>query len=146
MQGESGLAKSFMSKCMIDLSGWPSEIRLVLLLVPFILIITGGTLNAYIAGSRHFFVMCHAFRRSSGLHDEVVVWGTTRQHARMVIVSAMTLGLIWPSFGYRKGWLSVDDSNEFPGYLARMMKLSSGCLLMGFAMLIVLVSFVKVTR
>lgn len=131
---------------MIDLSGWPSEMRLVLLLVPFFLIITGGTINAYVAGSRYFLVMCYAFRRSSGLYDEVVVWGTTRQYARMVIVSAMTLGLIWPSLGHRQGWLNVEDSKEFPGCLGRMMKLSSGCLLLGFGMLTVLVSFVKVTK
>ncbi|MFT0869880.1 hypothetical protein [Pseudomonas sp. CAM1A] len=131
---------------MIDLSGWPASMKLILISLPFLLIITGGLINTYIAGSSHFDVMCRAFRRSSGLRDEIMIWGTLSQKSRMVIVSAMTLGLIWPSLGYRQGWLSIEDTKDFPGYLSRLMKISSCCLLSGFAILFLLICFTKLTR
>jgi len=131
---------------MIDLSGWPASLRLILIALPFLLIITGGLINSCIAGSRHFDVMCRAFRRSSGLEDEILIWGTLSQKSRMIIVSAMTLGLIWPSLGHRKGWLSIEDTKDFPVYLSRLMKISSYCLLSGFAILLLLIGFTKLTR
>lgn len=131
---------------MIDLSGLPASMRLILISLPFLLIITGGLINAHIARSRHFDVMCRAFRRSSGLQDEIVIWGTLTQKSRMVIVSAMTLGLIWPSLGYRQGWLSIEDTRDFPDYLSRLMKISSYCLLSGFAVLFLLLGFTQLTR
>lgn len=129
---------------MIDLSGLPVGLRIVLLIVPFVLLIIGIAINAYIAGSRHFNVMCHAFGRSSGLDDEIAVWGTRNLKSRMLIVSIMSLGVIWPSFGHRCGWLSIKDSDEFPIYLKWRMKLSSYCLLAGLGGLFFLTTFVKI--
>lgn len=129
---------------MIDLSEWPVGLRLVLLIVPFVLLIIGVAINVYISGTRHFNVMCHAFGRSSGLDDEIAVWGTRKLKSRMLIVSTMSLAVIWPSFGHRCGWLSIEDSNEFPNYLKWRMKLSSYCLLAGLGGLFFLTTLVKI--
>ena len=64
----------------------------------------------------------------------------------MLIVSAMSLAFIWPSLGVRRGWLNLEDSNEFPNFLRCSMKLSSYCLLVGLGWLFFLASFVKVTK
>lgn len=131
---------------MIDLSGWPVGLRLVLLIVPFLLLIIGIFINVYIACSRQFKVMCRAFGRSRGLEDEVLLWGTTRLRSRMLIVSAISLAFIWPSLGFHRGWLNLEDSNEFPNFLRCSMKLSSYCLFVGVWGLFFLASFVKVIR
>lgn len=134
-----------MRLIIIDISGWPVSLRLVLLIVPFLLLTIGIIINVYIACSGQFNVMCRAFGRSRGLEDEVLLWGTTRLRSRMLIVSAMSLAFIWPSLGLRRGWLDLEDSNEFPNGLRCSMKLSSYCLLVGLGVLFFLTSFVKVT-
>lgn len=131
---------------MIDLSEWSVGLRLVLLIIPFLLLILGVIINVYIAGSHQFNIMCRAFGRSRGLEDEILLWGTTRLRSRMLIVSAMSLAFIWPSLGVRRGWLNLEDSNEFPNFLRCSMKLSSYCLLVGLGWLFFLASFVKVTK
>lgn len=129
---------------MIDVSGGSVVVKLLLLITPFLLLVVGLVVNAYIAGSRHFHVMCRAFGRSSGLQDELVLWGTTRLRSRMLIVSAMSLAAVWPSHGFRRGWLDANDWQDFPEYLKCCMKVSSYCLFIGLGMLFLLVSFVRV--
>ncbi|MFB4394785.1 MULTISPECIES: hypothetical protein [unclassified Pseudomonas] len=131
---------------MIDMSDAPAALRLALLGIPFLVLIIGGVLNIYVATPRNFSVMCHAFRRSSGLYEEIALWGTLGLKSRMIIVSAMSLGLIWPSLGLRRGWLNAEDSNEFPVYLKRIMKVSSYCLVVGLIVMVALTSFVKFVK
>ena len=64
----------------------------------------------------------------------------------MLVVSAMSLAFIWPSLGLRRGWLNLEDSNEFPGFLKCSMKISSYCLFVGLGGLFFLASFIKVTK
>ncbi|QVM89519.1 hypothetical protein JYG34_15955 [Pseudomonas entomophila] len=56
---------------MIDLSWWPVELRIVLLLAPFVIVLTGLAIQLHISGSRHFQVMCDALQRSEGLREEL---------------------------------------------------------------------------
>lgn len=131
---------------MIDISGAPAGLRLALLGMPFLVMTVGGVLNIYVASPRNFSVMCHAFRRSSGLYEEIALWGTIGLKSRMIIVSAMSIAVIWPSLGLRRGWLNAEDSNEFPLCLGRLMKVSTYCLVGGGLTMVALTSFVKFVK
>lgn len=58
----------------------------------------------------------------------------------------MSLAVIYPSLGIRHGWLSVEDSEEFPRRLRWMLLISTWSLLLGFLILGILIAFVKVTN
>ncbi|MFK3775692.1 hypothetical protein [Pseudomonas sp. NPDC089406] len=117
---------------MIDLSWWPAWARLGLLLAPFLIGLTGLAIVLHIAGSRHFEVMCESLKRSPGLHEELKNGGAFTLKFRLQTVSAMTAGMIWPALGIRQGWLNAQDSENFPPYLRRRMKLGMYCVLAAF--------------
>lgn len=131
---------------MIDISGAPATLRLALLCIPFLVMSVGGVLNIYVTTPRNFSVMCHAFRRSRGLHEGIAMWGTLGLKSRMITVSSMSLGVIWPSLGLRQGWLNAEDSNEFPVHLKRIMQVSTYCLVGGGLTMIALTSFVRFVK
>ncbi len=54
---------------VIDLSGLPAVLKLVVSLGPFVVGFAGLAIHSHIAGTRHFEVMCEALRRSVGLHE-----------------------------------------------------------------------------
>lgn len=126
---------------MIDTSGWPNILKLVLLGTPFLLILTGILITLQIAGSRHFQVMCCAFRRSSGLEEEIRIWGTHSLRSRALIISAMSSAFTWPSIGIRRGWLDPRDVEEFPSYLRFRIKLAINCLTVGALFLLFMYAF-----
>ncbi len=60
---------------------------------------------------------------------------------RMMTVSAMTAGMIWPALGIRQGWLDVEDSRRFPVYLKRRMKFGMYCMFVGLGWMALVVIF-----
>ncbi|MDF9621049.1 hypothetical protein P5705_25680 [Pseudomonas entomophila] len=118
---------------MIDLSWWPVELRIVLLLAPFGVGLVGLAVELHIAGSRHFKVMCDALQRSEGLREELKNGGALTLKFRLMTVSAMTAGMVWPRLGIRKGWLNPQDIHDFPTYLRKRMKLGMYCILVALA-------------
>ncbi|MBC3411700.1 hypothetical protein HU720_10345 [Pseudomonas sp. SWRI51] len=131
---------------MIDLVAWPASVRLFIVLLPFTFLIIGTATQAFIAHSRYFNALRRAFRRSSGFEDEINCWGASTLRSRILVVSAMSLAVIYPSLGIRHGWLSVEDSEEFPRRLRWMLLISTWSLLLGFLILGILIAFVKVTN
>lgn len=132
---------------MIDLSWWPVELRIVLLLTPFIIVLTGLAIQLHIAGSRHFQVMCEALQRSEGLREELKNGGALTLKFRLMTVCAMTAGMFWPKLSIRQGWLNPEDSRDFPVYLKRRMKLGMHCILIAvvwMAFVALLVQFKRV--
>ncbi|UVL87267.1 hypothetical protein [Pseudomonas sichuanensis] len=132
---------------MIDLSWWPVELRIVLLLAPFAVGLAGLAIELHIAASGHFKVMCDALQRSEGLREELRNGGALTLKFRMLTVSAMTAGMFWPALGIRQGWLNPEDSRDFPVYLKKRMKLSMYCIFIGvfwMAFVVLLVQFKRV--
>lgn len=123
--------KCSMTLPMIDISDWSNAAKLLLLGMPFLLMLMGIVITIHIAASRHFQTVCRAFGRSSGLSEEIKVWGTHSLHARALIVSAMSAAVIWPSIGVRRGWLDPKDVEELPRCLKRRIQIAIGCLSIG---------------
>ena len=111
-----------MNLFITKLDDWPTYARLAFLCIPLLMIFVGLMINFYIAGSRHFSVMCYSLRRSSLLADELRVSGKFSLRARCMVVAGMTSAVLWPSLFIRRGQLHSDDNSEFPHYLRRQMK------------------------
>lgn len=131
---------------MIDLSGLPLGLRIALLLVPFGVGLAGLAIELHIAGSRHFKVMCDALQRSEGLREELKNGGALTLKFRLMTVSAMTAGMVWPGLGIRQGWLNPQDIHDFPTYLRRRMKLGMYCILIALAWMAFVALLVELRR
>ncbi|QVM89518.1 hypothetical protein JYG34_15945 [Pseudomonas entomophila] len=118
---------------MIDVSGWPANLRIAILLVPFLTGLAGLAINAHIAASRHFDVMCAALKRSPCLHEELKRGGGYTLKFRSLTVSSMAGALCWPALSIRKGSLDPEDYKNFPVYLKTRMKVASYCMLIALA-------------
>lgn len=118
---------------MIDLSDLPIGVKIALGLVSFTLSVVGVGTGVYIAGSRHFKILCSTFRNSKGLVEDVKCWSTLSIRARSRVVNRFTLAVVWPNLGIRQGWLNADDYRRCPVYLKRRLQVSFWCSLAGFA-------------
>jgi hypothetical protein len=125
---------------MIDLSGWPIGVRLVLMFVPVVALLGGLAINWHIAMSRHYQVMCDSFSRSTALKEEQRTSGEFGLKSRFLIIAGMTTPLIWPSLFIRRGTLHPDDHDEFPGYLKFRMQLAMGLMVSGILLSIAVVN------
>lgn len=61
-------------------------------------------------------------------------------------VCAMTAGMFWPALGIRQGWLTPEDSRDFPVYLKKRMKLGMYCILIAVAWMAFVALLVQVKR
>lgn len=77
--------------------------------------------------------MCDALQRSEGLREELKSGGALTLKFRLMTVSAMTAGMVWPRLGIRQGWLNPQDIHDFPTYLRKRMKLGMYCILIALA-------------
>lgn len=93
---------------MIDLSDWSASCRLVVLLPPLVVALGGLGVNAHIAASRHFEVMCAALWRSRCLHEELRLGGAFTLKLRLLTVYAMTGVLLCPDLSIRRGNLDPE--------------------------------------
>ncbi|MFB4392099.1 MULTISPECIES: hypothetical protein [unclassified Pseudomonas] len=116
---------------MIDLSDWSASWRLVVLLPPLVVALVGLGINAHIAGSRHFKVMCSALGRSRCLHEELRRGGAFTVKLRVLTVCAMTGVFLCPGLSIGRGNLDPEDYREFPDYLKRRMKVAIACMAIG---------------
>ncbi|MCO7518084.1 hypothetical protein NJF44_25465 [Pseudomonas guariconensis] len=131
---------------MIDLSEWPSALKIASLFTPFLIMLVGLAIELHIAASRHFEVMCAALQRSRGLHDELKNGGALTLKLRLMTVSAMTAGMMWPNLSIRQGWLDPEDSRLFPAYLKRRMKTGMYCMYIGMGWIAFVVFLVEFKR
>jgi len=120
-----------MSLYITRLEDWTIYARLVFLCSPLGMIVIGLAIDFYIAGSRHFMVMCHAFRRSSLLVEETHFSGTLSLRARFMVVAGMSSAVLWPNLFIRRGQLHPDDIDQFPEYLRRRMSVAMGLMVAG---------------
>ncbi|MEA3234071.1 hypothetical protein OP492_05345 [Pseudomonas mosselii] len=128
------------------LSWWPVELRIAFLLAPFVIGLAGLAIALYIAGARHFQVMCDALQRSEGLREELRNGGVLTLKFRLMRVSAMTAGMFCPTLGIRQGWLDPEDSRDFPVYLKKRMKLGMFCIITAIVWMAVVTFLVQFKR
>lgn len=102
-------------------------------LVPLILSVVGVGIGLYIAGSRHFKILCSTFKNSKGLVEDLKYWSTLSIRTRSMVVNRFTLAVVWPNLGIRQGWLNADDYRRCPAYLKRRLQISFWCTLAGWA-------------
>lgn len=90
--------------------------------------------------------MCDALQRSEGLREELKNGGALTLKFRLMTVSAMTAGMVWPGLGIRQGWLNPQDIHDFPTYLRRRMKLGMYCILIALAWMAFVALLVELRR
>jgi len=122
---------------MIDLYSWPTAAKLFFTVTPFVIALTGVGIGYHIAGTRHFDVLCSAFKNSPGLIEDLKYWSTISLGTRSRIVAGIGLAAVCPKLGIRQGWLNAEDYRGCPLYLKRRLQLSFWCLLVGCAWLVV---------
>ncbi|MGX1022655.1 MULTISPECIES: hypothetical protein [unclassified Pseudomonas] len=116
---------------MIDFSYLPTGVKIALGVVPFTLSMVGIGMGFYIAGSRHFNVLCRTFKNSNGLVDDLKYWSTISIRTRSMVVNRFTLAAVWPNLGIRQGWLNAEDFRNCPVYLKRRLQVSFWCSITG---------------
>lgn len=131
---------------MIDFSNVPMSLKMAFVLAPFIIGLSGVGISYHIAATRHFDVLCTAFRNSQGLVDDLKYWSTISLGTRTRIVYGVTLASVWPSLGVRQGWLEADDCKNCPLYLKRRLQVSFLCLLIGCAWLFLVWALIESGR
>jgi len=131
---------------MIDLSALPAGLKLAFVLAPFIISLTGVGVAYHIAGSRHFYVLCSAFKNSQGLRDDLKYWSTISLRTRSMVVTGIMIASVWPSLGVRQGWLDAEDCKNCPLYLKRRLQMSFWCLVIGCAWLFMAWALIKLDR
>ncbi|NIE77416.1 hypothetical protein F3J45_23550 [Pantoea sp. Ap-967] len=120
---------------------WPNYIQWIYLCCPLVMGGVGLLIDIHIAGSRHFTVMCNAFKRSTLLAEELSYAGASLR-SRFMVVAGMTSALFWPDIFIGRGQLHPDDNREFPSYLRKRMKLAM--LLVVFAVIWSMLSYIFV--
>lgn len=113
---------------------------------PFVIALSDLAIALHIAATRHFEVMCAALQRSHGLREELRGGGAFNLKLRLLTVSAMAAGLIWPSRAIRRGWLDPDDYKSFPVYLRRRMKIGVYFIFIGMSWIAFVAYFVEFKR
>jgi len=132
-----------MSLYITRLEDWSIYARLAFLCSPLVMIFIGLAIDFYIAGSRHFMVMCHAFRRSSLLVEETQFSGTLSLRARFMVVAGMSSAVLWPNLFIRRGQLHPEDNDQFPEYLRRRMSVAMALMVAGAIWSVLGVIFVE---
>ena len=128
---------------MIDLGGLDVSTRLMLLCMPAVALLSGLAINAHIAMSHHYKIMCDSFRRSSALKEEQGTAGDFGLKSRFLIIAGMTAPLMWPNRFIRRGTLDPDDIKAFPIYLKRRMQLSMFLFVSGLILSFALMNLAK---
>lgn len=122
---------------MINPSTWPTAVKLVLGIGPFIIALIGVGISCHIAGSRHFDVLCSAFKNSRGLIESLKYWSTISLRTRSRVVAGIALAAVCPELGVRQGWLDADDYRNCPVYLKRRLQVAFWCLVIGCTWLVI---------
>lgn len=133
-----------MSEFMIDISAWSIDIRIAILLVPFVMAVVGLSITTHIAATRQFEVLRTALQNSKGFQDNVRAKGTLTLKFRALIVAGAAVFLLWPDWAIRKGLLDPDDNINFPDYLRRRIRISFWLETPTFIWLMLVSYFVKI--
>lgn len=133
-----------MNNYMIDISAWPANARLAIVLIPFALSVVGLAMTTHIAATRHFEVLRAALQNSKGFQDNVRAKGTLTVKFRALIVAGAAVFLLWPDWAIRKGLLDPEDNKNFPDYLRRRIRISFWLETPTFVWLMLVSYFVKI--
>lgn len=125
---------------------WKTWWGLGLMITPYIIGVLGVAIDVYIARSHYFNDILHALRRSEALRKCVSMWGSSDTFSRALIVSAMSGGLLFPTYAIKRGLLNEDDVNEFPKTLKRWMSIATWLAASGFMLSLFVASLLKITK
>lgn len=129
---------------MIDFYSLHPYLRIILLLAPFVIALTGVAIGVFIACSRHFDTMLSAFSKITWARQQDIL-GTTSLASRCYLVSTLSGTLLFPMYLVRKGVIDADDVSNFPPSLRRLMLVSAWLVIIGVAWLFLMVGLLKLT-
>ena len=75
-----------MSNIMIEFSSWPPMFRIVILVCPTMIVLSGLALSFYIACSRDFFIALSAIKSSPWLEQQKNYMGVSSVRSRWMLV------------------------------------------------------------
>ncbi|MCE5981541.1 hypothetical protein [Pseudomonas] len=128
----------------IDPRSWPLGLQMVLILGPWIIMLTGVLISACIANGRDFARSLSALQSSTWLEQQIRVWGTSSLVARWVLVGVISGLLAYPQKHIRQGQLDAVQVRNFPRRLRRRLLVSGRLIAIGFVLMIMSVGLYKI--
>ncbi|SDQ78346.1 hypothetical protein SAMN05216487_3865 [Pseudomonas sp. UC 17F4] len=129
---------------IIDPRSWPLEVQMVLILGPWIIMMTGIVMNACIANGRDFERSLSALQSSTWLEQQIRVWGTSSLVSRWVLVGMISGLLASPHKHIRRGQLDAAQVQNFPWQLKRRVLVSGRLIFIGFVLMIISLGLYKI--
>jgi hypothetical protein len=114
------------------------KVKIFLLASPFLLVLSGLTLDVYIACTHHFKTMTQALQRSGCLPFARLMCGERSIKSRVLIISMVSSELMAPNSRIRRGSLNAQDYKEFPKKLKSTIIISAWLNIVGFTWLMLL--------
>ncbi|WP_449433754.1 hypothetical protein [Pseudomonas putida] len=116
---------------MIDFANWTAAWKLVFLISPFVIGLSGVALIVRIALTREFDVVMSAITNNPYLERMKQFWGVESLRSRCLLVSAVSSLVTFPGPQLRRGWLCHEEVRNFPADLKRRLNISLWLVIIG---------------
>lgn len=126
-----------MRQAMTDFDSWPWGLKLLMLMGPFLLSMTGCGISAFVAYTRRFEVAYKCLEGHPGLVQMKRFYGAKTQATRWLLLTFICGVLIYPDVHLRRGHLSEDALRQFPVALKRILKFSAWLTIVGLVWMVV---------
>lgn len=135
-----------MSNIMIEFSSWSPMFRIVILVCPTIIVLSGLALSFYIACSRDFFIVLSAIKSSPWLEQQKNYMGVSSVRSRWMLVCNMCGLLLLPGPHIRRGLQSIEELRAFPAGLKKRMLTSLWLTIVGCVWILIVVAIIKIEQ
>lgn len=135
-----------MSNIMIEFSSWSPMFRIVILVCPTMIVLSGLALSFYIACSRDFFIALSAIKSSPWLEQQKNCMGVSSVRSRWMLVCNMCGLLLLPGPHIRRGLLSIEELRAFPVGLKKRMLTSLWLTIVGCVWILIVVAIIKIEQ
>lgn len=135
-----------MSTIMIEFSSWSPILRIVILVCPMLIILSGLTLSFYIACSRDFYIVLSAIKTSPWIEQQKKYMGVSSVRSRWILVCNICGLLVLPGPHLRRGLLSIEELRAFPAGLRKRMLASLWLTIVGSIWILIVAAIIKLEQ
>ncbi|MFO3724694.1 hypothetical protein [Pseudomonas sp. HLMP] len=131
---------------MIDINGWPVKLQIILIMIPFVIGMSGVAISACIAGSASFYIAISAIKSNPYLEQMKGFWGMGSFKSRWLLICSVCGLVTFPGPHLRRGLLSPEELDNFPVKLRRRMVISVWLTIVGLVWLAIFAGLVELTE
>ena len=130
----------------MDINTWPIAVKLLFVILPFVISMSGLAISAYIALTRHYQVVCSSVKSNSYIECLKVTWGGSYFKWRLMLVCAIGGLVTFPWFVLRRGQVDAEELKRFPPKLKRWLAVSTWLAIIGFAWMMFAGLLIKISK